>query len=133
MMYLTRIQRNTVPILAIEQLTGVTKGSIATLAGSTSTTLAAQNVQKQAKLLDAAKAQLKTVDASSAQAKELQKLIEEEQAKLDEASAALISAVATGAATNVAQGTQVDAASVAKIADVVQVITDSVTSVNDIY
>lgn len=133
MMYLTRNQRNTVAIMAIEQLTGVTKGSIATVTGNSSITSTAQDVQKQGKLLEAAKAQLKTLDASSAQAKELQKLIEDEQAKLDKANIAIISSVANGAATNVPQGTQPDPASVAKIAEVVQAIANSVTSVNDIY
>ncbi|MBC3952036.1 hypothetical protein [Pseudomonas folii] len=133
MMYLTRNQRNTVAILAIEQLTGVTKGSIATVTGTSSVTLTAQDVQTQTKLLEAAKSQLKTLDASSAQAKELQKLIEEQQAKLDKAKVGIISAVATGAATNSSQGTQPDSASVAKIADVVWAIADSVTSINDFY
>lgn len=134
MMYLTRNQRNTIAILAIEQLTGVTKGSTATVSGTNSITLTAQDAQKQAKLLEAAKAQLKTLDANSAAAKDLQKLIDEEQAKLDKANAAIASAVATGTATNVPPTTaQPDAASVAKIADVVQTIAASVTSANDIY
>lgn len=133
MMYLTRNQRNTIAILAIEQLTGVTKGSTATVSGVSSVTVTAQDVQRQAKLLEAAKAQLKTLDANSAPAKDLQKLIDEEQAKLDKANAAIVTAIATGTATNVAPTGQPDAASVAKIADVVQTIAASVTSANDIY
>lgn len=132
-MYLNRNQRNTVAILAIEQLTGVTRGSIATVAGNSSATVTAQGVQKQTKLLEAAKNQLKTLDASSAQAKELQKLVEEEQAVLDKANAAITTAVANGLVTNVSQTTQPDAASVAKIADAVQIIANSVTSANDFY
>lgn len=132
-MYLNRNQRNTVAVLAIEQLTGVTRGSVATVAGNSSATVIAQSVQTQTKLLEAAKSQLKTLDPSSAQAKELQKTIAEAQAELDKASAAIASAVANGLVTNVSQGTQPDAASVAKVADVVQVIANSVTSSNDFY
>ena len=133
MMYLTRNQRNTVAILAIEQLTGVTKGSIATVTGSSSATLAAQDVQKQTKLLEAAKANLKTLDANSAQAKDLQKLIDDEQTKVDKANAALASAIANGTATNAPSTTQLDATAISKVAETVQEIAELAISVNDIY
>ncbi|MFK3790852.1 hypothetical protein ACI2KO_11420 [Pseudomonas piscis] len=130
-MYMTRNQRNTVAILAIEQLTGVAKGPAVALT-SASSTANSQYLLDQSKIIKDAQDKLAKMTAGSEEAKTMQGNIDVMQAQLKQAQQAMVQ-TSSAATLSAAPATTLPAADVQAIAEAVQRITEMTTWTNDLF
>lgn len=133
-MLLTRNQRNTVAIMAIEQITGVVRGPNVALSGS-STANQAKAVMELTAQINAAETEYKKMDAAaiaSAEGIRTKESIDSLKKSLESARAALVS-TAGSATTVAASSTQLDPTSLDKVTETVKYISDQVTRVSDGY
>ncbi|MDB6441991.1 hypothetical protein PII47_01275 [Pseudomonas sp. 21TX0197] len=137
-MMLTRNQRNTVALMAIEQLTGVVRSPSVTLSGS-ATADRAGTVLELTTQLNAANAKYKGMDPTTDGAKQLKASIDSIEAALKEARKSLVTASGSSASTLASTSEiskdvmQVVAASVEKIAGSVIGVDDQFYLCLDLY
>ncbi|MBK5541520.1 hypothetical protein JFV28_20370 [Pseudomonas sp. TH05] len=133
-MLLTRNQRNTVAIMAIEQLTGVVRGPNVALSGS-STANQAKEVMDLTAQINTSETDYNKMDDEGKKSPEgirMKASIDSLKKGLDAARSALVS-TAGSATTTVAPSTQLDPTSLTTVAEAVKYISDKVTGVNDGY
>jgi len=128
-MMLTRNQRNTVALMAIEQLTGVVRSPSVTLSGS-ATADRAGTVLELTTQLNAANSKYKAMDASTDEAKQLKLSIDSIEGALKEARKSLVTASGSSAST-VASTSEVSKDVLAVVAASVEKIAGSVIGVDD--
>jgi len=134
-MMLTRNQRNTVALMAIEQLTGVLKTPSVKLSGSASIGPNKELIDLNKKLKDAAEVKLKAVPATDKDKPEtlaLKKEIESYEAAIAKAEKAIVAA-ATAADAQVEQGGRADPTTVTAVTGAVITIADKILGQNDMY
>ncbi|MDW3711165.1 MULTISPECIES: hypothetical protein [unclassified Pseudomonas] len=132
-MMLTRNQRNTVALMAIEQLTGVLKTPSVKLSGSASIGPNKELIDLNKKLKDAAEAKLKAVPAADKDKPEtiaLKKEIENYDAAIAKAEKAIVAA-ATATDAQTIQGGGADQNTVSAVTATVKSITDQILGQND--
>ncbi|MGC5700616.1 OmpH family outer membrane protein [Pseudomonas sp. NFXW11] len=130
-MYMTRNQRNTVAILAIEQLTGVARGPSVVL-NSSSSTANSQYLLDQSKLIKEAQDKLAKMTAGSDEAKTMQGNIDAMQTQLKQAQQAMVQTSSTGTSVTTTSP-PLPAAGVQAIATAVENITEMTTWTNDLF
>ncbi|SCZ06437.1 hypothetical protein [Pseudomonas sp. NFACC37-1] len=128
-MMLTRNQRNTVALMAIEQLTGVVRGPSVTLSGS-ATADRAGTVLELTTQLSAASAKYKGMDPVTDEAKQLKASIDAIEAALKEARKSLVTASGSSAST-LASTSEINKDVMAVVAASVEKIAGSVIGVDD--
>lgn len=128
-MMLTRNQRNTVALMAIEQLTGVVRSPSVTLSGS-ATADRAGTVLELTNQLNAANAKYKGMDAATDEAKQLKVSIDSIEAALKEARKSLVTASGSSAST-LASTSEINKDVMAVVAASVEKIAGSVIGVDD--
>lgn len=128
-MMLTRNQRNTVALMAIEQLTGVVRGPSVTLSGS-ATADRAGTVLELTTQLNAASAKYKGMDPATDEAKQLKASIDAIEAALKEARKSLVTASGSSAST-LASTSEINKDVMAVVAASVEKIAGSVIGVDD--
>lgn len=128
-MMLTRNQRNTVALMAIEQLTGVVRGPSVTLSGS-ATADRAGTVLELTTQLNAASAKYKGMDPATDEAKQLKTSIDAIEAALKEARKSLVTASGSSAST-LASTSEINKDVMAVVAASVEKIAGSVIGVDD--
>jgi hypothetical protein len=128
-MMLTRNQRNTVALMAIEQLTGVVRGPSVTLSGS-ATADRAGTVLELTTQLNAASAKYKGMDPVTDEAKQLKASIDAIEAALKEARKSLVTASGSSAST-LASTSEINKDVMAVVAASVEKIAGSVIGVDD--
>lgn len=128
-MMLTRNQRNTVALMAIEQLTGVVRSPSVTLSGS-ATADRAGAVLELTNQLNAANAKYKDMDAKTDEAKQLKASIDSIEAALKEARKSLVTASGSSAST-LASTNEINKDVMAVVAASVENIAGSVIGVDD--
>lgn len=133
-MLLTRNQRNTVALMAVEQLTGVLRTSNVTLSGSSSAGVNNDLVKALETLKEEAEKSFKALPADEQKKKE-----EEHKAKVADYEKQIKSAkerlVSTAVAAESKPGsyTGLDPTAVASVTEAVKHITDQVNGVNDLF
>jgi hypothetical protein len=128
-MMLTRNQRNTVALMAIEQLTGVVRSPSVTLSGS-ATADRAGTILELTNQLNAANAKYKGMDAATDEAKQLKVSIDSIEAALKEARKSLVTASGSSAST-LASTSEINKDVMAVVAASVEKIAGSVIGVDD--
>lgn len=128
-MMLTRNQRNTVALMAIEQLTGVVRSPSVTLSGS-ATADRAGTMLELTNQLNAANAKYKGMDAATDEAKQLKVSIDSIEAALKEARKSLVTASGSSAST-LASTSEINKDVMAVVAASVEKIAGSVIGVDD--
>lgn len=128
-MMLTRNQRNTVALMAIEQLTGVVRSPSVTLSGS-ATADRAGTMLELTNQLNAANAKYKGMDAATDEAKQLKVSIDSIEAALKEARTSLVTASGSSAST-LASTSEINKDVMAVVAASVEKIAGSVIGVDD--
>lgn len=134
-MMLTRNQRNTVALMAIEQLTGVLRTPAVTLSGSATIGPNKDIIDQNTKLKNDAEAAFKKLsedEQKQEKGKALQKQIADYTANIEKAEKAIVSA-ATTAESRSSTGTGADAATVKEVAAKVKEIADYVLGENDMF
>ncbi|MGE7991002.1 hypothetical protein ACQKPE_08120 [Pseudomonas sp. NPDC089554] len=132
-MMLTRNQRNTVALMAIEQLTGVLKTPSVKLSGNASIGPNKELIELNKKLKAAAEEKMKAVpaaDKDKPEALALKKEIESYDAAISKAEKAIVAA-ATAADAQTVQGAGVDQNTVSAVTATVKSITDQILGQND--
>lgn len=130
-MYMTRNQRNTVAILAIEQLTGVVRSPNVVLSSSSSTA-DSQYLIDQSKMIKDAQDKLAKMTAGSEEAKTMQSNIDAMQTQLKQAQQAMVQTSSAGTSITTATPA-LPAAGVQAIAAAVENITEMTTWTNDLF
>ncbi|MCG6542772.1 hypothetical protein MCB86_22100 [Pseudomonas sp. KSR10] len=130
-MYLTRNQRNTVAIMAIEQLTGIAHGPNVVLASSSSADQG-RDLLEQTKQLNDAEQKYAALDAKTDEAKNLRTTIDALKLKLEQDRASLVSTSAS-AVSNAVPVVQLSPDALGKVASSVENIAKSVIDVNDFF
>lgn len=128
-MMLTRNQRNTVALMAIEQLTGVVRSPSVTLSGS-ATADRAGAVLELTTQLNAANAKYKGMDPATDEAKQLKASIDSIEAALKEARKSLVTASGSSAST-LASTSEINKDVMTVVAASVEKIAGSVIGVDD--
>lgn len=128
-MMLTRNQRNTVALMAIEQLTGVVRSPSVTLSGS-ATADRAGTILELTNQLNAANAKYKGMDAATDEAKQLKVSIDSIEAALKKARKSLVTASGSSAST-LASTSEINKDVMAVVAASVEKIAGSVIGVDD--
>ncbi|NUT90128.1 hypothetical protein HNO91_27215 [Pseudomonas corrugata] len=128
-MMLTRNQRNTVALMAIEQLTGVVRSPSVTLSGS-ATADRAGAVLELTTQLNAANAKYKGMDPATDEAKQLKASIDSIEAALKEARKSLVTTSGSSAST-LASTSEINKDVMAVVAASVEKIAGSVIGVDD--
>lgn len=133
-MLLTRNQRNTVALMAVEQLTGVLRSPSVTLAGSSSVSTNKDLIASLEKNKEQA---IKAYEALSAEEKKKKEEVHKAELadyekKIKEAKDKIITAVVAAESTPGANA-GLDPKAVDKVADTVKHITDQVNDVNDLF
>lgn len=134
-MMLTRNQRNTVALMAIEQLTGVLKGPSVTLSGTSTIGPNKEIIDQNTKLKNEAEAKFKalTEDEQKKEAgKKLQKEISEYSANIAKAEKAILTAV-TDAESKPNSSNGPDTGTVKEVSKTVKEIADYVLGQNDMF
>lgn len=133
-MMLTRNQRNTVALMAIEQLTGVLQTPAVKLSGSASIGANEELIALNQKLKVEAETKYNALTAAQKTETEgqgLKKQIDEYTASIERAKNAIVAATAN--AENSAQGGRPDAATIGAIAEKVKEIAIEILSQNDLF
>ncbi|MGR4975194.1 hypothetical protein ACIPQ1_20360 [Pseudomonas sp. LARHCG127] len=130
-MYLTRNQRNTVAILAIEQLTGAVRGPNVVL-NSSSSTADSHYLMEQASIIKEAKTKLAAMKADSDEAKTMQSNIKAMEEQLKQTQEKMVQTTSTGSSNTIIQ-TPDTKNSVIAIAGAVERITEMTTWTNDLF
>lgn len=134
-MMLTRNQRNTVALMAIEQLTGVLRTPAVTLSGSATIGPNKDIIDQNTKLKNDAEAAFKKLsedEQKQEKGKALQKQIADYTANIEKAEKAIVSA-ATTAESRSSTGTGADAATVKEVATAVKEIAKEILSKDDLF
>jgi hypothetical protein len=135
-MMLTRNQRNTVALMAIEQLTGVLRSPSVELSGASSIGPNHDLIEANKKLKSAAESKYNALSSADQQKTEglaLKAEIDGYTAKITKAEQAIVSATANASNKPAAEARGLDPASVATVTAAVQHISDQVTGMNDLF
>lgn len=135
-MMLTRNQRNTVALMAIEQLTGVLRSPTVELSGSSSIGPNQDLIKAYTKNKESAETKYKALSAADQQKPDgvaLKAEIDDYIAKIDKAEKAIVIATANASNKPAVGGGALDPASVKIVTDAVQHISDQVTGMNDLF
>lgn len=130
-MLLTRNQRNTVALMAIEQLTGVLRTPAVALTGASTANQAKLLLELNAQLATAEEQYKKIEDKKSAAAVELEKTISKFKQDIERARAQMVAATSTAETVVIQQN--IDAATIKEVAKTVESIANSVIGVNDMF
>lgn len=134
-MMLTRNQRNTVALMAIEQLTSVLRGASVALSGSAAVGPNQDLITNSKKLKAEAEAKynpLSDADKAKPENKKLKEQIDAYDAAIDKAEKAIVAAT-NNATSTLDTGGRVDSATVAAVTQTVQHIADKVLDQNDLF